>query len=291
MSKWYSSLYAFKLNTKINEDSFKEIENFKIPKIGEVDREVHGWDSVIDDGELHVKTGGSFMLNLRIDKKKVPSSTLKNEVKKRVKKLEAQGGEKINKKAVKEQVEAELMKVAFVESKEIQGYVDSTNKYVVINSNSSKDIDLFTDLLRETLNNDLDIDLIEVDFEITEVLTTWLTEKEAKEPFELGEDCTLNDSMTGSKASFSRQDLSSDEIDVLITSGKKVSELALSWDERVDFSLSNEFKIKKIKPKAVIGELLEEEVGEDKDAYTAYVTSMFIMVEDFSQLIEDLLKE
>jgi recombination associated protein RdgC len=291
MSKWYSNLYAFKLNTKINEDSFKEIENFKIPKIGEVDREVHGWDSVIDDGELHVKTGGSFMLNLRIDKKKVPSSTLKNEVKKRVKKLEAQGGEKINKKAVKEQVEAELMKVAFVESKEIQGYVDSTNKYVVINSNSSKDIDLFTDLLRETLNNDLDIDLIEVDFEITEVLTTWLTEKEAKEPFELGEDCTLNDSMTGSKASFSRQDLSSDEIDVLITSGKKVSELALSWDERVDFSLSNEFKIKKIKPKAVIGELLEEEVGEDKDAYTAYVTSMFIMVEDFSQLIEDLLKE
>ena len=51
------------------------------------------------------------------------------------------------------------------------------------------------------------------------------------------------------------------------------------------------FKIKKIKPKPVIGELLAEEIGEDESAYTAYVTSMTIMIADFAQIIQDLLKE
>jgi recombination associated protein RdgC len=292
MSKWYSSLFAYKLNTKVTEqDLSSKIEDFKITEMSEGDRTTHGWDYVIGESELYCNIQGVFSLNLRIDKKTVPAAALKKKVNERVKQMEAQGSEKVNKKAVKEQVEGELMKHAFISDKFIQGYIDPKNELLVINSNSNSDIEIFVDYLRETLSNDLDIDLIEVEFDITETITKWVKEKEAKEPFEIGEACTLYDSLTGSKASFSGQDLGTDEIDVLLNSGKNVSELSLIWDERVSLSLNNEFKIKKIKPQDIINEIISGDVGEDDNEYTEYVTSMHIMISDFAQILKDLLKE
>jgi recombination associated protein RdgC len=290
MSKWYNNLFAYKLNNVVSEQEIKKIEDHKIKEIGKSEKEVSGWDYVLEESDLYVKVGNAFLLNFRTDKKNIPGGIIKQKVKERIKKLKAQGVEKPNKKEVKEQIENELLKDAFYNTKEVLGYIDNDNKLLVINSNSAKDIDAFIDFLRDE-TGELDLDMIEIDFDITETLTDWLIEKQAKEPFELGEDCTLNDSLSGSKAKLSRQDLSSEEIDILLKSGKKVSEVNLEWEERVSFNLTNEFKIKQIKPKPVIGELLSEEVGEDESAYTAYVTSMTIMLADFAQLIQDLLKE
>lgn len=291
MSKWYGNLFAYKLNNKVSEQDIRKIEDHKIREIGQSEKEVSGWDYVLEDSDLYVKVGDAFLLNFRTDKKNIPGGIVKQKVKERIKKLKEQGVEKPNKKEVKEQIENELLKTAFYNTKEVLGYIDNENQLLVINSNSAKDIDAFVDFLRDETGIELDLDMLEIDFDITETLTEWLVEKEAKDPFELGEDCTLNDSLSGSKASLSRQDLSSEEIDVLLKSGKKVSEVNLEWEERVSFNLTNEFKIKKIKPKPVIGELLAEEIGEDESAYTAYVTSMTIMIADFAQIIQDLLKE
>lgn len=288
MSKWYSNLYAFKLNTKITKESFDKIEDFRMPVCGPDDKEVMGWNEIFEsEGLINELSPQVYQLKLRIDKKNIPASTVKNKVNERIKKLKDQGVEKINKKEIKEQVEAELTRVAFVVSKEIFGYVDNKNKLLVINSNSAKDIDLFTELLRNSVK-ELDIDMLERDFDITEILTEWLQEKSAKDPFVLGDNCVLTDSVGGSKASLSQQDLTTEEIDILINSGKKVSEVNLSWEERVSFSLNNKFQIKKIKPLPVIGELIKEEIGEDEDEHTAYIASMLIMVSDFAQLLKDL---
>lgn len=288
MSKWYSNLYAFKLNTKITKESFDKIEDFRMPVCGPEDKEVLGWNEIFEsEGLINELSPQIYQLKLRIDKKNIPASTIKNKVNERIKKLKEQGVDKINKKELKEQVEAELTRIAFVVSKEIFGYIDNKNKLLVINSNSSKDIDLFVDLLRNSVK-ELDIDMLEIDFDITEILTEWLQEKSAKDPFVLGDNCVLTDSVGGSKASLSQQDLTTEEIDILINSGKKVSEVNLSWEERVSFSLNNKFQIKKIKPLPVIGELIKEEIGEDEDEHTAYIASMLIMVSDFAQLIKDL---
>lgn len=288
MSKWYSNLYAFKLNTKITRESFDKIEDFRMPVCGPDDKEVMGWNEIFEsEGLINELSPQVYQLKLRIDKKNIPASTVKNKVNERIKKLKDQGVEKVNKKEIKEQVEAELTRVAFVVSKEIFGYVDNKNKLLVINSNSAKDIDLFTELLRNSVK-ELDIDMLETDFDITEILTEWLQEKSAKDPFVLGDNCVLTDSVGGSKASLSQQDLTTEEIDILINSGKKVSEVNLSWEERVSFSLNNRFQIKKIKPLPVIGELIKEEIGEDEDEHTAYIASMLIMVSDFAQLLKDL---
>lgn len=288
MSKWYNNLFAYKLNTKITKESFTTIEDFRMPVCGADDKEVKGWNEIFEsDGLINELSPQVYQLKLRIDKKNIPASTVKNKVNERIKKLKEQGVEKINKKELKEQVEAELTRVAFVVSKEIYGYIDNKNQLLVINSNSSKDIDLFVDLLRNSVK-ELDIDMIEIEFDITEVLTEWLQNKEAKEPFVLGDNCVLTDSIGGSKASLSQQDLKTEEIEILINSGKKVSEVNLTWEERVSFSLNNKFQIKKIKPLSVIGELIKEELGEDEDEQTAHTASMLIMVSDFAQLLKDL---
>jgi len=292
MSKWYNSLFAYKLNTKVEEsDLSSTIEDFKIRELSEGDITTHGWDYVIGESDLYCAFQGVFSLRLRVDKKTIPAAALKKKTEERIKKLKANSEEKINKKAVKEQVKAELMKNAFITDKSIQGYIDTKNELLVINSNSSSDIDLFVDFLRETLSGNLDVDLIEVDFDVTETLTSWVAEKEAKAPFVIGEDCALYDSLVGSKASLSRQDLTTQEIDILLNSDKKVSDLSLTWDDRVSFSLSNEFKIKKIKPLDIVNEIVSEEVGEDGDEYTEYVTSMFMMTSYFAEILKDLLKE
>ena len=108
MSKWYGNLFAYKLNNKVSEQDIRKVEDHKIREIGQSEKEVSGWDYVLEDSDLYVKVGDAFLLNFRTDKKNIPGGIVKQKVKERIKKLKEQGVEKPNKKEVKEIYQLEV---------------------------------------------------------------------------------------------------------------------------------------------------------------------------------------
>lgn len=286
---FYKNIQAFTLNTNIDISKLKDLSLIK--ECGPYDLESIGWSSILNDGELVYSASGALLVQLQIDKKQIPSSLIRKKVTERVQKLKEQGQGKVDKKEVTEEIRKELAKNAHVNSSYINAYIDNKNKYLVIDSSSAKSVDLFIEYLRIALDDELDIDIIEPNFNVIELLTSWLVEKTAPEPFEIEDSCVLTDLAEGSSTTYKKQDLSSEEIDQNLGMGKVVNSLKINWHERLSFNLTGDFKIKGIKASSDVNEAISQSLGEDDSVQAVFAASMIIMVEDFAELLEDLKKQ
>jgi recombination associated protein RdgC len=298
MSKqWYSTISAYKYNDKFNiseEEFLEKLKEHKIEPCGKSSLKTIGWDPLLidDDSTLCIKASGAYLLKLKIEEKLIPSAIVKEETEKEVSKREKQSGNKLSKSDkndIKEGIIAKMKAQAFVKSSYIYGYLDVKNEKLVVNGSASK-ADIFTNYLRNTLGS-LDVEILEPDFELNTVLTDVLLDPSKFKKFDIGYECKLKDFLDGRATITAKdQDLFSDEIKDHVTSGKQVESLALVWEKRISFKLNHEFKITGIKPLDIIKEQADESGGESTDAYSKIVSNMFIMVEDFNELIDDLLK-
>lgn len=298
MSKqWYSTISAYKYNDKFNisdEEFLEKLKEHKIEPCGKSALKTIGWDPILidDDSTLCIKASGAYLLKLKIEEKLIPSAIVKEETEKEVSKREKQSGNKLSKSDkndIKEGIIAKMKAQAFIKSSYIYGYLDVKNKKLVVNASANK-ADIFTNYLRNTLGS-LDIEILEPDFELNSVLTDVLLDPSKFKKFDIGYECKLKDFLDGRATITAKdQDLFSDEIKDHVTSGKQVESLALVWEKRISFKLNHEFKITGIKPLEIIKEQADESGGESTDAYSKIVSNMFIMVEDFNELIDDLLK-
>jgi len=111
--------------------------------------------------------------------------------------------------------------------------------------------------------------------------------------FTLGEECTMV-GLDGEKASFKDIDLLSDEVTSHITeSGMTVSSLRLSREDHVAFTLTEDFRIKKIKFLDQFQEdvLNYEPEDQDVDAGLSYAqATLFLMTGQFRQVFDDLIE-
>lgn len=292
---WFKNIFAFKLNEEQYDDTeFQgQLEDKKIKPCGKNDLESFGWTPIFDDeDELFQKVSGAYVLKFKQEKKNIPNKVVQERLKNRIKEHFKETGQKPNREEkdnFKEAIILEMAQTAFVESSYINGYLDFKNKYLVIDTSSAKNADAFLSLLRESVGS-IDVDILEPEYDVVDKMTSWLSEGSATDPFELEEGCVLKDMMgVGSKITADKHALDVEEIQKHIEEGKKVEELDLNWHERINFRLCSDFKIKKIKFQDVVSESVAEELGESDDQYAVYAASMYIMVEDFAEMLTDLL--
>lgn len=293
---WFKNIFAFKLNEEQYDDKeFQgQLEDKQIKPCGKNDLESFGWCPIFDDEEeLYQKVSGAYVLKYKHEKKNIPNKVVQERLKKKIKEHIKESGQKPNREEkdnFKEAIVLEMAQTAFIESSYINGYLDFKNKYLIIDTSSAKSADAFLSLLRESVGS-IDVDILEPDFDPADKMTEWLSEGSATDPFELEEGCVLKDTMgLGSKITADKHALDVEEIQKHIEEGKRVEELDLNWHERVNFRLCSDFKIKKIKFQDVVNESVEEELGESDDQYAVYSASMYIMIEDFAEMLTDLLK-
>ena len=82
------------------------------------------------------------------------------------------------------------------------------------------------------------------------ILTQWLYNPNTVLPDELalGNEASLK-SPEDSKAKLFKQDLESEEVKILMNHGKQVFDIAVSYQERIGFTLNNIGYLKKVKPR------------------------------------------
>ncbi|MGQ5524306.1 recombination-associated protein RdgC [Chitinimonas sp. PSY-7] len=233
---------------------------------------------------------GAMLIALKTEEKLLPASVVKELAEERIADLEDKELRKIGKKEAKEireRVAEELMPRAFSRSHVLRAIIDFEAGWIWVDTASSSKAELLTQLLRETLGS-LPIKLVQTQLDPVTAMSTWL-EHDAPANFTLDADCTLKaPGDGGAQVTCRRHDLGSEEVKLHLKSGKMVTQLALSWDDRLSFLLNEKLQIKRL----AFLDLLEDKLKEAdvEDATAMFDTSLTLLVQEGRCLINAVIE-
>ena len=193
--------------------------------------------------------GGQWLFKLMMEMKVVPGSVVKRKVEEQVAHIEATTGRKPGKKEKKELGEdarLALMPMAFSKQSSVQVWVDPVAGLLITDAGSQAKADEVMTWLIKAVDG-LAVSLINTQVSPAAAMATWLSTKEAPPDFTVDRECELK-APDESKAvvRYTRHALDTDEVAQHIAMGKMPTRLALTWNDRVSFVLTEALQLKKI---------------------------------------------
>ena len=190
---------------------------------------------------------GCVLLCLQIEDKLLPSTIIRQALEDQIIAIEDAEARDVGRKErmdLKERITVELMPRAFGRVKQVFGYLDTQAGMLVLNTTSAKDIEAFTEQLRKSLDG-LPIKPLDGEVSASEIMTGWLLDPvSVPAEFELGADCELEqDGVIRCRD----MDLTGDEVRTHLNAGRRVRKLALTWNERLAFVLSDDLRFRRVK--------------------------------------------
>lgn len=268
------------------------LEAARFVECGAAQQESLGW--VEPRGEKHgplvESVAGQWILKLCIETKAVPGGAVKSQLESRLDKIEQDTGRRPKGKAakeLKEEIVHELLPRAFPKRGSTPIWIDLQKNLVVIGAGSAKKADKIVTLLTELLAGGIRLDLVQTQLSAAVAMADWLSTKEAPPGFTIDRECELKQpDSEKSLVRYARHTLDIDEVGEHIKQGKLPTQLALTWDSRVSFVLTEQFALKKIKLLDVVLEN-QEAAGKGDNNFDADVA---ISTGELGRLIPDLVE-
>lgn len=234
---------------------------------------------------------GCFLINLAAEEKILPGSVVKEVVNTRVAEIEEQQDRKVGKKErrdLTERVTEELLPRAFSRIRSTWAYIDPANRWIVVDAASPKKAEEVIEWLRKSIDT-LRASPVRTEGNPTMVMTGWLQTAEPPSGFTIDDDCELKTpGDEGAVVRCSRQDLNAAEVRNHLDAGKLVTKLALTWDDRLSFVLTEDLQVKKL----AFLDMLQEQ-AKDSGADTAeeqFDANFTIMSGEVAKFLPDLLE-
>ena len=244
-------------------------------------------------GPLVETVAGQFILKLMIEARVLPGSVISRKAKDRVAQIEASTGRKPGKKEtrdIKDDLRRELMPQAFTKQSTVAVWIDPAAKRLVIDASSTARADEVVTMLVKCLEG-FTVTLINTTTSPAVAMAQWLTTQEAPAGFSVDRECELK-AADESKAvvRYSRHPLDIKEVQAHIESGKQPTRVAMTWNSRVSFVLTEAMLIRKV---AFLDVVLEGASGGSsvggKGKDDGFDADALIATAELSQLIPDLL--
>lgn len=268
----------------------ENLKQFQFIPCGSQDMARAGWVPATKQHQTLVhQANGQFLLTIQKQEKIIPGPVIKQELNARVTKLETEQGrrlKKTEKDALKDEVLHSLLPRAFVKNSRTQLWIDIGNALITVDASSARKAEDALALLRKSLGSLPVIPLtIEKPVELT--LTDWVRSGGVPAGFAMGDSAELKAILAdGGIARVKKQDLVSDEIATHIEAGKVVTKLALDWQQRIDFTLSDSFMLSRLK---FCDELRDQNDDIDREDVLARFDADFtLMTGELSALINQL---
>jgi recombination associated protein RdgC len=117
----------------------------------------------------------------------------------------------------------------------------------------------------------------------TAVMTDWVTTQKAADDFYVLDECELRDTHEdGGIVRCKRQDLTSEEIQLHLSTGKVVTQLSLAWQDKLSFMLDDKMTVKRLKFEDLLQDQAEQDGGDEAlGQLDASFTLMMLTFGDF----------
>lgn len=225
---------------------------------------------------------GQWLLKLMIETRTVPGDVIKRKTQDMCDQIEASTGRKPGKKERREiadDVHLSLLPMAFTKQSSAQVWVDPKAGLLMIDGHTDE---VITWLIKAV--DWLTLQMVNTQTAPAAAMAHWLATHGAPTGFSIDRECELK-ACDESRAvvKYGRHALDTDEVRDHIRAGKIPTRLALTWNDRVSFVLTDNLQLRKI---ALLDGVFETERGDAADAFDADAA---IFTGELRQLIPDLL--
>ena len=246
----------------------EKLSSLRCPKISQQQLNVDGFVAPLKayDNLIHATDNllyGVWQETSRL----LPGGVIKEELEERLDAIEARDGRRPGRKekaALKDEITFELMPRAFTRQRRIGFLIDLNAKRILVDASSESRAEQVISCLRKALGT-LPVTRADAEVSPAMLMTEWLKHPEQlPHGFGLGDRCELKG--TGEEAAsvrFTAFDLGQEEILKHIEAGMQVVKLNLSFRDELEFDLTEEMQIKRIKALDVIRESLDGVDEED----------------------------
>src|SRR5574344_855324 len=240
-------------------------------------------------GALVESVGGQWILRYQQESRLLPASVVQQRVQEKCAASERESGRKPGKKEqrdLKEEARLDLLPQAFTRHSGMWVWIDPQAHWLVLDASAQGKADAVVSLLVEHVPG-LAVALVDTAMGPQAAMAQWLLTHEAPAGVSIDQECELKAS-DDSKAvvRYARHPLDIDEVRQHVQAGKLPSKLALTWDGRVGFLLTEALQLKKL---ALLDTVLEEgEGGADADA--GFDADVALVTGELGQLLPDLLQ-
>lgn len=264
-----------------------ELDEF-VPCSGTQEKAI-GWSPPRGEehGPLIELVNGQAVLKLVTETKSVPAEVVKRKTNERAAQILVTEGRKPGKKEmkeIKEYVKMALLPNAF--SKRTTNLVWFTpDGFVVIDASSQAKADDVVTMLVKSFEG-LSLTMINTNSSPQSRMANWLITQESPAGFSIDRECELK-ATDESKAvvKYGRHPLDIDEVKAHVEIGKLPTKLAMTFDGRVSFVLTESMALKKLQ---ILDIVFADQTGENQaDAFDADVA---IMAGEMQPLIRDLIE-
>jgi recombination associated protein RdgC len=221
-------------------------------------------------GPLVESVGGHWIAKLMIESKAVPGSVLRRQVEEQCAAIEASTGRKPGKKErrnLQDDARLALLPQAFAKQATVLVWIDPAQRRLVLDCGSQGKADEAISALSKALPG-FSIALLQTATTPQSAMSGWLLATDPDDwPADLSveRECTLK--ATGEDAAsirYVRHPLANDEVRKHVSEGKLPTQLALSWDGRVTFVLTETLQLKKVQFLDGVMDASGTDKGEDR---------------------------
>ncbi len=234
---------------------------------------------------------GQWLLKQAVESKAVPSSVVKRKVQERADQIEATTGRKPGKKEKRdlaEDIRHALLPMAFTKQSATLVWIDPTAARLVLDAGSQAKADEVMTALINAIDG-LAVQLIDTTTAPAAAMAEWLSSQEAPSGFSVDRECELK-AADESRAvvRYTRHALDTDEVRQHIALGKMPTRLAMTWNDRVSFVLTEGLQLKKLALQDVVLEHKPQAAGDRKD--DDFDTDVALATGELRQMLPALLE-
>lgn len=239
-----------------------------------------------EDAPLVHVSGEYLLIAARKEERILPSSVVNDAVKEKVEEIETEQMRKVYKKErdqIKDEIIQAFLPRAFIRRSMIFAAIAPRLGMILVNSASAKRAEDLLSTLREVMGS-LPVRPATVKIAPVATMTDWVKSQEAAEGFYVLDECELRDTAEdGGIVRCKRQDLTGEEIQLHLSTGKVVTQLALAWQDKLSFILDDKMVIKRLKFEELLQEQAEQDGGDE--AAQQFDASFQLMMMTFAEFL------
>ncbi len=290
---WFRNLQIYRLrDCAISPDQLEAaLASLAFQPCGNMDMQSRGWLAPRGEGGalVHVLKD-QMLIALGVEQKLLPSAVINQHAQERAEEIEEQQGYKPGRKQlreIRERVAEELLPRAFSRRRKTYAWIDPLGGWLVVDAASPAKADELVEALLKC-SPDITPALVRTQLSPMTAMTGWLASNEAPAGFSIDRDCELlAPGEEKSLVRYVRHPLEAGEIREHIASGKQVTKLAMTWNDRISFVLNENMQVKRL---AFLDLIKEESEQQSETADEQFDADFAIMSGELARFLPDLVE-
>jgi len=242
-----------------------------------------------EDAPLVHVSGDFLLIAARKEDRILPGSVVNDALRDKIEEIEAEQMRKVYKKErdqLKDEIIQAFLPRAFIRRGSTFAAIAPKQGLILVNASSPKRAEDLLSTLREVIGS-LPVRPLTVKVSPSATMTEWVKTQKAADHFFVLDECELRDTHEdGGIVRCKRQDLTSEEIQLHLSTGKVVTQLSLAWQDKLSFVLDDKMVVKRLKFEDLLQDQAEQDGGEE--ALGQLDASFTLMMLTFGEFLPEL---